>query len=65
MAGVVQEELRVLHLHLKATMTDFQAVRRSLSKAIHTVTHFFQQGHTLGQAYSNHHTWGAQASLIL
>jgi hypothetical protein len=36
---MVQEELRVLHLHVKAT-------RRRVSKPTSTVTHFLQQGHT-------------------
>jgi hypothetical protein len=40
-AGMVQEELRVLHLHPKeARKTEQQAARRKISKPIPTVTHF-------------------------
>jgi hypothetical protein len=46
---MVQEELRVLHLHLKAAKTGFQAIRTRVLKPTPTVTHFLQLGHT----YSN------------
>jgi hypothetical protein len=58
-AGMVQAELRVLYLHLK---TDFQAARMRVLKAMPIVTYLLQQGHTskqchsLGQAYTSHHT---------
>ena len=42
-AGVVQEELRVLDLHLN---TGFQAARMKVLKPTLTVTHLFQQSHT-------------------
>jgi hypothetical protein len=56
---MVQEELRDLHLHLKAARrrNDFQAARMRVLKPTPTVTHLLLQGHTsLGQAYSNYHT---------
>jgi hypothetical protein len=45
---MVQEELRVLHLHLKATRRRLtsQAARRRVSKPKPTVTHLLHQGHT-------------------
>jgi hypothetical protein len=44
---MVQEELRVLHLHQKAVRKlASQAGRRRISKPTPTVTHFLQQGHT-------------------
>jgi len=47
MTGMVQEELRVLYLHLKATRkTDFQAARRRVLKPTMTMTNFLQQNHT-------------------
>jgi hypothetical protein len=47
---MVQEELRVLHLALKANMrTDSHMIRKRVSKIIPSVTHFLQQGYT----YSN------------
>ena len=51
---MVQEELRVLHLHLKAAKwkTDFQAAMVRVLKPTPTVTHLLQQGHT----YSNRAT---------
>jgi hypothetical protein len=58
---MVQEELRVLHLHLKAA-SRILAPRTRVSKPTPTVTHLLQQGHTsqqchsLGQAYTNHHS---------
>jgi hypothetical protein len=47
-AGMVQEELRVLHLHLKAARRRlaFQAARMRVSKPIPKGTHLLQQGHT-------------------
>jgi hypothetical protein len=48
-AGMVQEKLRVLHLHLKATRNGLRAARMRNLKPMSTVTHFLQQGHT----YSN------------
>jgi hypothetical protein len=48
---MVQEELRVLPLHLKAARRrlGFQAARMGILKPMPTVTHLLQQGHT----YSN------------
>jgi hypothetical protein len=45
---MVQEELRVLHLHLKAAKwkTDFQAAMVRVLKPTPTVTHLLQQDHT-------------------
>jgi hypothetical protein len=50
-AGMMQEELRVLHLHLKAArrLTASHVVRRRVLLPIPTVAHLLQQGHT----YSN------------
>jgi hypothetical protein len=48
-AGVVQEELSVLHLVLKANrrrMSLSHVARKRVSKPISKVTHFLQQGHT-------------------
>jgi hypothetical protein len=47
MGGIVQKELRVLHLHLKAAkrLTSGQLGLKVL-KPTPTVTHFLQQGHT-------------------
>jgi hypothetical protein len=47
-AGMVLEELRVLHLDPKAVpeKTVLQAARRRILKATSTVTHFLQQGKT-------------------
>jgi hypothetical protein len=48
---MVQEELRVLHLHLKATRRKLVPtwLGQRVSLPAPTVTHFLQQGHT----YSN------------
>ena len=48
---MAQEELRVLHLHLKAVeeKTGFQAARIRVLKPMPTVAHLLQQGH----AHSN------------
>jgi hypothetical protein len=44
---MVQEELRVLHLVLKANRRKlFQAARIRILKPTPTVTHLLQQGHT-------------------
>jgi hypothetical protein len=45
-AGLVQGELRVLHLHLKAASwkTRFQAARMEVLKPTPTVTHLLQKG---------------------
>jgi hypothetical protein len=44
---MVQEELRVLHLHLKAaSRIGFQAARIRVLKPTSTVTHLHQGGHT-------------------
>jgi hypothetical protein len=46
---MVQAELRVLRLHLKAAsriLTGFQAARMRVLKPIPTVTHLLQQDHT-------------------
>jgi hypothetical protein len=40
---MVQEEVRVLHLHLKANR---RQLRRRVSKPTPTVTNFLQQGNT-------------------
>jgi hypothetical protein len=45
-AGMVLEELRVLHLHPKEARSRLFQVARSVSKPIPTVTHFLQQSHT-------------------
>jgi hypothetical protein len=68
---VMEKELRILRLDLKVVRRKisrriFHAARRWISKPNPTVTHLLQQGHTnskeaifpghsLGQAYSNHH----------
>jgi hypothetical protein len=51
-AGMVQEELRALHHHLKAA-------RMRVLKPVPTVTHLLQQGHT----YSNRATPSKSAIL--
>jgi hypothetical protein len=53
-AGMVQEELRVLHLQLKATRekTGFQGAKMRVLKPTPTVTHLLQQGHTSKQCHS-------------
>jgi hypothetical protein len=45
---MVQEELRVLHLHLKAAskILILQAARMRILKPTPTMTHLLQQGHT-------------------
>jgi hypothetical protein len=45
---MVQEELRVLYLHLKAArrILAFQAARIKVLKPTQTMTHLLQQGHT-------------------
>jgi hypothetical protein len=47
-AGIVQEEMRFLHLQLKTTSqnTGFQAARMSVLKPVPTVKYLLQQGHT-------------------
>ena len=46
-ASLAREELRVLHLDLKATRRRLtKAARRMVSKPIPTVTHLLQQSHT-------------------
>jgi len=47
--GMVQEELRVLNLYLKAAnriLTDLHLVRRRVLKPTPTMTHFLQQSYT-------------------
>jgi hypothetical protein len=61
---MVQEELRVLHLHLKAARRRLIPMRLGggSQSPSPTMIHFLQQVHTsqwchfLGQAHSNHHT---------
>ena len=51
---MVQEELRVLHLHLKAAsriLASRQLVRMRVLKPIPTVTHLFPQGHTFQKCH--------------
>jgi len=45
-AGMAQEELRVLHLHLKAASRTLPADRVKVLEATTAGTHLLQQGHT-------------------
>jgi hypothetical protein len=64
------EELRVLHLHLKAARISFQEARVRVLMPTPTVTHLLQQGHTfqkchsLGGAYINHHSNQEQGQYV-
>ncbi|EDL39911.1 mCG148360 [Mus musculus] len=59
---MVQEKLRVLHLHLKAASRILVSRQPRVLKPMPTVTHLLQQGHTsqkchfLNQTYANHNT---------
>jgi hypothetical protein len=61
---MAQEELRVLHLHLKAASRILTSRQdEGLISHTHNDTatptrpNLLQKGHTLGYAYTNHHTF--------
>jgi hypothetical protein len=74
--GMAQEELRVLHLDLKAArrrLSVFQAAGRRVSKPTPTATYFLQLGHItlyhycsilpVGQAFKHMTLWGQTCSI--